>query len=177
MALESIYYISQIFAAIAIAASLLFVGLQLRQNDRTQRATIHQIVGQRTMETTKFYFTADHADVLAKMSEGVRELTSHEIIVVLGMLRINLLNLQEAVWQQRHGLLDDDVVKSPLASSRRLYASTTARVVVKFFASTFSDEQHELMDEMGLLKSPVQIATNLPAAWQKAFDEMFPIEN
>ena len=177
MALESIYYVSQILAAIAIAASLLFVGLQLRQNDRTQRATIHQIVGQRTMDTTKFYFTDDHADVLAKMSEGARELSSHEIMVVLGMLRINLLNLQEALWQQRHGLLDDDVVKGALASSRRLYASTTARVAVNFFASTFSDEQHHLMAEMGLLDQPLQVATNLPANWRKVFDEMFPLNS
>ena len=38
MTLEGIYFISQIIAAISIVASLLFVGVQLRQSDRTQRA-------------------------------------------------------------------------------------------------------------------------------------------
>ena len=38
MTLEDFYFISQIIAAASIVASLLFVGVQLRQGDRTQRA-------------------------------------------------------------------------------------------------------------------------------------------
>ena len=38
MTLDQIFSASQITAAIAVVASLFFVGLQLRQSDRTQRA-------------------------------------------------------------------------------------------------------------------------------------------
>jgi hypothetical protein len=39
MSLESFYFISQIIAAASIVASLLFVGIQLRQGDRTQASS------------------------------------------------------------------------------------------------------------------------------------------
>ena len=41
MTLEEIYYISQIVAVIAIFCSLIFVGLQMRQSARNQRAVMH----------------------------------------------------------------------------------------------------------------------------------------
>ena len=44
MTLNQIYNASQILAAIAVVASLIFVGLQLRQSDRTQRANSLQSV-------------------------------------------------------------------------------------------------------------------------------------
>ena len=50
MTLESIYFLSQIVAAVALVASLLFVGLQLRHSDKTQRALVHQATIQRTIE-------------------------------------------------------------------------------------------------------------------------------
>jgi hypothetical protein len=42
MTLEQIYYISQVVAVLAIFASLLFVGIQVRQNTATTRAVLHQ---------------------------------------------------------------------------------------------------------------------------------------
>jgi hypothetical protein len=42
--LEEIYYISQIVAVIAIFASLIFVGLQVRQNTKALKATSHHAV-------------------------------------------------------------------------------------------------------------------------------------
>ena len=39
MTLEAIYFISQIFAAAGVMVSLIFVGLQIRQNTRATKAT------------------------------------------------------------------------------------------------------------------------------------------
>ena len=50
MTLEAVYFLSQIVAAVALIASLLFVGLQLRLSDKTQRALVHQATIQRTIE-------------------------------------------------------------------------------------------------------------------------------
>ena len=44
MTLETAYYISQILAVAAIFGSLVFVGLQIRQNTRAVRATSHHAV-------------------------------------------------------------------------------------------------------------------------------------
>lgn len=42
MTLETVYYISQIVAVVGIFASLIFVGVQIRQNTAATRATLHQ---------------------------------------------------------------------------------------------------------------------------------------
>ena len=42
MTLEQVFFVSQILAAIAIVASLLFVGFELRHGTRATRAQIHQ---------------------------------------------------------------------------------------------------------------------------------------
>jgi hypothetical protein len=39
--LEQISYLSQSIAAIAVVASLVFVGVQIRQSEKTQRAAMH----------------------------------------------------------------------------------------------------------------------------------------
>lgn len=44
MTLEVIYYISQIVAVVGIFASLIFVGLQIRQNTKAVRATSHHAI-------------------------------------------------------------------------------------------------------------------------------------
>ena len=44
MTLEDLYYVSQIVAVIGIFASLIFVGLQVRQNTKAIRATSHHAV-------------------------------------------------------------------------------------------------------------------------------------
>ncbi len=44
MTLETFYYISQIVAVVGIFASLIFVGLQVRQNTKALKATSHHAV-------------------------------------------------------------------------------------------------------------------------------------
>lgn len=44
MTLEDFYFISQIIAVFAIIGSLIFVGIQIRQNTRATRATSHHAV-------------------------------------------------------------------------------------------------------------------------------------
>ncbi len=44
MTLETLYYVSQIVAVIAIFASLIFVGVQVRQNTKALKATSHHAV-------------------------------------------------------------------------------------------------------------------------------------
>lgn len=174
MSLADVYLLSQILAALAIGVSLLFVGLQLRQNDRTQRAIMHQMVVQRTIETTKFYYTPEHAAVFAKMVTGDRDLAPAEAMMALGILRINVMNLEDVLWQQRHGLLAKDAVESSIASSRRLFATPGARLALKLFPNVFSSGQHEIINNVVLKDNPLQVSPDLAEAWKAWANEMIP---
>ena len=47
MTIETLYYVSQIVAVVGIFASLIFVGLQVRQNTKALKATSHHAVTDR----------------------------------------------------------------------------------------------------------------------------------
>ncbi len=154
MSLESAYYLSQIVAAFAVAGSLLFVGLQMRQNVRTQRAIMHQAVVSRTLDTTKFYYTSPHAEVFAKLSsvEESLGLTSGEVAIAGGILRLNIMNLEEAHWQRDNGFLTEDAVQSTIASSRRLFAMPGVRAAFSVWREAFSASQIALVERLGILE-------------------------
>lgn len=61
MTLEELYYVSQIVAVIAIFASLLFVGLQIRQNTLATRAASHNAVSNSLNEINRMF--AESADL------------------------------------------------------------------------------------------------------------------
>jgi hypothetical protein len=61
MTLEELYYISQIVAVIGIFGSLLFVGLQIRQNTLATRAASHNAVSNSLNEINRMF--AENADL------------------------------------------------------------------------------------------------------------------
>lgn len=61
MSLEEFYYISQIVAVVGIFASLVFVGLQIRQNTRATRAASHNAVSDSLNEINRMF--AENADL------------------------------------------------------------------------------------------------------------------
>lgn len=124
MTLESAYYLSQIVAAFAVASPLLFVGLEMQKNVRTQRATMHQAVVSQTLDTTRFYDSSPNAKVCASLcsAEECMGLTPGEISIAGRIMRLNVLNLEEAHWQRDNGSLSDDAVQSTIASPQRRFA-------------------------------------------------------
>lgn len=75
MTLEELYYVSQIVAVVMIFASLVFVGIQLRQNTRaTQMASLQSVLdGIRDR-----YFVPGYTDtnVLRLMAQGLSDMNS-----------------------------------------------------------------------------------------------------
>ena len=124
MTLESAYYLSQIVAAFAVASPLLFGGLQMQKNVRTQRAIMHQAVVSQTQDTTRFYDSSPNAEVCASLcsAEECMGLTPGEISIAGGIMRLNVLNLEEAHWQRDNGSLSEDAVQSNIASPQRRFA-------------------------------------------------------
>jgi len=117
MTLEEIYYISQIVAVIGIFASLIFVGVQIRQNSEQMKAqtrearygTMNQILTDHHHSVNSMahdpgasqdYFTG-HADGLAAIAPERR--ASHI------MMLMSQMHLYERAWIQREaGRLGDD---------------------------------------------------------------------
>ena len=119
MTLEDAYFISQIIAAGAIIASLIFVLLQMRQNDLTQRAAMHQARADRIIGI--FSQQSASAPLITKAAVSPETLNGVEIAQLRAAIMILVLNLEDQLWQFKQGRLDQaSVDRSRFAASRMM---------------------------------------------------------
>ena len=99
MTLDQIFSASQIAAAIAVVASLFFVGLQLRQSDRTQRADSLQSVldGYRDRTFLPGITSGEVASIWARGLTSIDLLTANEKIRFWWILLNEFLHMQHVV--------------------------------------------------------------------------------
>lgn len=109
MSLEAIYFISQIVAAFALIASLFFVGMQLRQTDKTQRAAMHQARAQRNMDLCLRLAEPHNAELMSKVRAGETRLTQAELHQLHCLFRCHAVDVIDIYWQNSQGMIDDTV--------------------------------------------------------------------
>lgn len=99
MTLDQIFSVSQIAAALAVVASLFFVGLQLRQSDRTQRAGSLQSVldGYRDRTFLPGITSGEVASIWARGLTSIDLLTANERIRFWWILLNEFLHMQHVV--------------------------------------------------------------------------------
>ncbi len=135
MTLESIYFISQIVAVIAILASLIFVGLQVRQSNRAAeqantlaKADMTQASWDTILVTqAQMYSTPESADLMQRGLYGAAPLTDAEKL----RFSINMSNMLSTVesgyvlWRQ--GLFDETSHQRTMRSMAVYFESPRVR--------------------------------------------------
>jgi len=110
MTLESLYFLTQIVAALAIVSSLIFVGLQMRQQIREQRISRATERGRMIMELNRDWIAnKDTRAVVMKTIQAPEDLTPDEIAVAeaywRSSMQIHLITYAEI----RSGYVDEEV--------------------------------------------------------------------
>lgn len=170
MSLEDAYFVSQIVAAVAIVASLLFVAIQLRQGDRTQRAAMHQARAERVIA---FYTRlSDLAPLMAKVSRAPETLTSEETWQLRSVIMMTILNLEDQLWQRKQGLLDAESVERTRAAARRIMAVPAMRAAWRMQKLVILPAQAEVFEREVIAGQPLAPDIDANAAWQAALAEV-----
>ena len=155
MTLEEMYFVSQIVAAVAIVGSLIFVGIQLRQSERTQRAAMHQGRTQRGMDMA---LRTTDADLVAAMGALIRQdaaVTNGHILQVGGLLRAMILNLEDVVWQHKAGLLDTHALDNAVAPVKRLLALPGIRALWQVVRTSYAEETVAVVERLAVTDAPL----------------------
>ena len=108
MTLENINYIAQTVAAVAIFGSLVFVGVQVRQNSAIARAQVHQQISDAF--TVYLETMANHSGVVfagTSSQQGMDRLSDEELLrfsfIMAGLFKI----WENAFYQYKSGFLDE----------------------------------------------------------------------
>ena len=133
MPLEKIYEISQIVAAVAIVASLLFVGWQIRQSDKLALAQTYQMRSDALQAMLVLAADSEHiGPIIGKLTElGYPEdVTALERLDNVERTRFRLWQIaQQTHWdnvhfQFQHGFLDKESYQDSFKLRVRRLAST-----------------------------------------------------
>ncbi|MEL6540750.1 MAG: hypothetical protein AAFQ34_05045 [Pseudomonadota bacterium] len=106
MTLEDFYFISQIVAALGIMLSLIFVGLQIRQNTAQSKAEAAE-AAHRAMIEWYYHQNSETAAIMSKVARPGSELTDEERYSYFAICMPLLMNMQEAHAKWVEGTLDD----------------------------------------------------------------------
>jgi hypothetical protein len=172
MNLEDAYFISQIIAAIAIVASLIFVGVQLRQSDKTQRAAIHQARTDRVMSVFALMAQPNVVSLSAKVTHRPESISPEELRILHTLMGMTDLNYEEELWQHKMGLLDRETLERTQVASSNFFAVPAVRALWMLVASGL-DARHVEEVEKGLIRGrPLSPGIDLHQAWLKMLGDI-----
>ena len=128
MTLEDIYYIGQTVAVFAVVVSLLFVGVQIRQNTRATRAASHGGVSAALNEINRMF--VENADVTRLWLAGLadrRALSNEERWRFDSLARAYMHVCETMFIQARLGAGDKSVMMAEEGGIKAVFASPGVR--------------------------------------------------
>ena len=119
--------IAELFGLVAIIASLVFVGLQLKQSQEIALANQYQARAQATQDLTLTQLEIGQMPYISAIRDGARK---HE--VEAGAVNTMLwlwIQMDNHYYQYQHGFLDEEAWQAQLNNIREIYATCRVRFV------------------------------------------------
>lgn len=147
MTLETIYYVGQTIAVVAIVVSLCFVGLQMRQNDRTARAQIHQQIAD-AYNSMILTSAIDGGSLFrAALSEkGIEEIGDEDLDNLSALLVTWYKWFENAYFQHKNGFLTDEYFEAYRRHMIAVYHWPAVQIWWRARGFVFAPEVREILE-------------------------------
>lgn len=165
MTLEEIFYASQSIASVAVVGSLIYLGLQVRGADRSQRAIMQQGRADRASKASLTVASAELARVWEKGMAADPTLTREEVTQWLLICRAAFLSGEDSFLQYRAGTLDQAAFDSYCAGVRAYMSRAGFRAAWKLSAAQFGKDFREFVDTQ-VAAAPITPNVDLYSLWQ-----------
>jgi hypothetical protein len=137
MSLEQVFYLSQSIASIAVVGSLIYLSLQVRGADRSQRAIMQQGRADRASKASLTVANLELARVWQKGMDGDPTLTRDEVTQWILLCRSAFLSGEDSFLQHKAGTLDQSAFDSYCAGVRLYMSHPGFRAAWRLLASQF----------------------------------------
>jgi len=135
--------IAELVGIVAIVASLLFVGLQLKQSHEIALATQYQARAEATMNLHLASIEADWVAPIPALRNGVSdELSARDINVFLWLW----IQFDNHYYQYESGFLDESAWQAQLRNVNELYSLCNARFIYEWRKKGLRSEFVELVE-------------------------------
>lgn len=146
---EAIGAIGEMIGALAVFASLLFVGLQIRQSDRTQRAASLQSVldGHRDRTFAPLYMTPDISDLWSRGMTSFDELDEKDKRRFYAFMFEQCFQMQQVMQLREQGLLPNTDFDAWLAYTASVFQSPGGKTVWPIMRKLATPTVTKVIDE------------------------------
>jgi hypothetical protein len=170
MTLADVANLSQIVAAVAVVASLIYLAVQVGQTERNQRAMIQQGRADRASGGAMALASPEMATVFRKGMTGDPTLTEAEFDQLLLMCRALLLSGEDSFLQHEAKLLDKRAFDSWIAGARVYMSAPGLRAIWKLTGQQYCNEYREFVDA-NIINRPVVASADAFTAWRNLVRE------
>jgi hypothetical protein len=118
VSLEDVSYVSQTIASVAVVGSLIYVGLQVRYAERSQRGLMQQARADRISGGSLTVASAELARIWMKGGDGDLDLTPLEFTQWLLLTRSAFLSGEDSILQYKAGLMSKETYDTYVAGAR-----------------------------------------------------------
>ena len=166
-ALSDIASIGSLVSGVAVLISLVYLALQIRQAERNQRAIIQQARASRTADVLIGIAQPGIIESYYKVADGDEDVSLIDIRRFGSLFRASLYGFEDAYFQHKNRLLDDNAFASTVGSIRFVLRRPGVRANWKLQRAMHDKGFAALMD--GLLQEvPVGDFTPTGAALELA---------
>jgi hypothetical protein len=148
MTLSDIANIGDFLSAIAVMISLIYLALQVRQAEKSQRSIANQGVATRSTEIVRWSAEPHISALRTRVIAGETNFTAQEIMQLSFILRVSLLAVQDSYLQHSTGLTDDITFNSAVGGVRPMLALPVYRALWLRTRSYYSAETQTYIDEL-----------------------------
>ena len=166
MSLEDIFYLSQSVASVAVVGSLIYLGLQVRSTERSQRAIMQQGRADRASRAAITLASPELVHVFHKGLAGHADLTREEFMQWMMICRAAFLSAEDSFLQHQDGQLDRKAFDSYVASVCFYMKSPGMRAAWKLSAGQFGSDFGDFVTAL-VEQTPVAQGPDAYAQWQQ----------
>jgi len=166
MPLEQVFYLSQSIASIAVVGSLIYLGLQVRGADRSQRAIMQQGRADRASKASLTVAKGELARVWQRGMDVDPTMTREEVTQWLLLCRSMFLSGEDSFLQHKARTLDQAAFDSYCAGVRSYISRPGFRAGWRLLAAQFGKEFRAFVDAQ-VAAAPIASHVDIHAEWQK----------
>jgi hypothetical protein len=116
MALSDLASVGSLVSGVAVLISLVYLALQMRQSERNQRALMQQARASRTSDVMIAISQPGITESYYKVADGDDDVSLVDIRRFATLFRASLYGFEDAYFQHKNGLLDDNAFASTVGS-------------------------------------------------------------
>lgn len=173
MTLSDLASFGSLISGVAVLVSLIYLGIQTRQNVRHSRALIQQGRAARISDTSLRLAELRADDGLNKCFEGSVEVSQKDVARFLFICRSIFVSAEDSYLQHQQGLLDDQAFASFESSVKSGLGSRGIAAGWMLTAGMYEPEFRDYMNRMnGDIHNPDTARTRSLATWKITLDSL-----